>query len=242
MLNLSKLSPDKQLAAVIAACRPGETPDLPPFLVVDAAEQARRNEWAKAHPLTITTSFMERDSQTEAQRQADRESRAAIAAEQAAASAAAAAEKHAAKHVRVDMTGFTWDHRRGRFIPDGYVPPKNLTAKRSDEEIHMAEAQHAVNAKRKPTKAKAAAPVAKPVGSNKPVPVTLSRGEKETKVAFLVRMLERPEGITLAEAAEANAWDVKTAQARIGSDVKRTLGLPVNEYEEARGRVYRIEA
>jgi hypothetical protein len=62
-----------------------------------------------------------------------------------------------------------------------------------------------------------------------------------SKQARLVEMLKRPEGVTIAEAAEALEWQSHTVRGALAGALKKKLGLTINSQKvESRGRVYRI--
>ena len=71
-----------------------------------------------------------------------------------------------------------------------------------------------------------------------PEPVTIRAG---TKQAQIIAMLQRPEGATIAEIAEATSWQSHTARGAISGSIKKKLGLPVTtEKVDGRGTVYRL--
>ena len=62
-----------------------------------------------------------------------------------------------------------------------------------------------------------------------------------TKQAKLIAMLQRPRGASIAEIAEALAWQTHTVRGAIAGALKKKLGFTVlSETDERRGRVYRI--
>jgi len=62
-----------------------------------------------------------------------------------------------------------------------------------------------------------------------------------TKQAQIIALLERPEGATIAEIAEATAWQAHSARGMISGVLKKKLGLPITgEKVEGRGTTYRI--
>jgi len=63
----------------------------------------------------------------------------------------------------------------------------------------------------------------------------------DSKQARLIAMLNRPEGATIAEIAEAFHWQAHTVRGAIAGALKKKLGLDVtSEKVEGRGRLYRI--
>ena len=71
-----------------------------------------------------------------------------------------------------------------------------------------------------------------------PEPVTIRAGTKQAQV---IALLQRPEGATIAEIAEATSWQSHTARGAISGAIKKKLGLPVTtEKVDGRGTVYRL--
>lgn len=69
-------------------------------------------------------------------------------------------------------------------------------------------------------------------------PVAIRAG---TKQAQIIAMLQRPEGATVAEMAEATGWLAHTVRGCVSGALKKKLGLPiVAEKVEGRGTVYRL--
>jgi len=71
-----------------------------------------------------------------------------------------------------------------------------------------------------------------------------SRPSREnTKQAQLVEMLKRPGGASIAEIADAFAWEHHTVRGAIAGALKKKLGLTItSEKIDARGRVYSIRS
>jgi hypothetical protein len=62
-----------------------------------------------------------------------------------------------------------------------------------------------------------------------------------SKQAQLIAMMQRPDGATIAELADALGWQHHTVRGAIAGALKKKLGLEVtSEKVEGRGRVYRI--
>lgn len=61
-----------------------------------------------------------------------------------------------------------------------------------------------------------------------------------SKQATVIRMLQRPEGATLAQLAEATGWQVHTVRGCLAGALKKKLGLTITSAKEPGGdRVYR---
>jgi hypothetical protein len=72
---------------------------------------------------------------------------------------------------------------------------------------------------------------------------TAPRTRADTKQAQLIAMLQRPEGATVAEIADALGWQHHTVRGAIAGALKKKLGLDVeSEKVDERGRVYRVAA
>jgi hypothetical protein len=84
--------------------------------------------------------------------------------------------------------------------------------------------------------------------TTKPAPAALTapatrRNREGSKQARLIEMLNRPEGVTIAEAAEALEWQSHTVRGAMAGALKKKLGLTIaSEKDERRGRVYRISS
>ncbi|MXN66500.1 DUF3489 domain-containing protein [Stappia sp. GBMRC 2046] len=62
-----------------------------------------------------------------------------------------------------------------------------------------------------------------------------------TKLACLIDLMEREEGVTIAEAVEAIGWQAHSVRGAISGNLKKKLGFAItSETVEGRGRVYRI--
>lgn len=94
----------------------------------------------------------------------------------------------------------------------------------------------------KPDPATVAAAPAKdaPVAPTAPAP---RKARENSKQAQLIAMLQRPDGATIAEMAEALEWQSHTVRGALAGALKKKLGLDVtSEKVEDRGRVYRLPA
>ncbi|WP_296644738.1 DUF3489 domain-containing protein [Roseinatronobacter sp.] len=84
----------------------------------------------------------------------------------------------------------------------------------------------------------AAIGIAPVVASNTPKPVAIRAG---TKQAQIIALLQRPEGASIAEIAEATGWLAHSARGLISGGLKKKLGLQItSQKEQGRGSVYRI--
>jgi len=64
-----------------------------------------------------------------------------------------------------------------------------------------------------------------------------------TKQAMLIKMLEAPDGATIAEITKATNWQPHTVRGAISGALKKRLGLKVtSDKVEGRGRVYKLPA
>jgi len=81
--------------------------------------------------------------------------------------------------------------------------------------------------KRKKTKAQKPAP-AKPAAQH------------QTKQVQLLALLRRPQGVTIAQAANALGWQPHSVRGLVSGVLKKRLGLTVSSAEGEDGRVYRI--
>ncbi len=62
-----------------------------------------------------------------------------------------------------------------------------------------------------------------------------------TKQALLIKMLEAPDGATIAEIAAATNWQPHTVRGAMSGALKKRLGLTItSEKVEGRGRTYKI--
>ena len=62
-----------------------------------------------------------------------------------------------------------------------------------------------------------------------------------TKQQQMIDLLRRPKGATLAEIAEATAWQQHTIRGAMAGALKKKLGLTItSEKDKVRGRVYKI--
>ncbi|MDP2738739.1 MAG: DUF3489 domain-containing protein [Pseudorhodobacter sp.] len=76
--------------------------------------------------------------------------------------------------------------------------------------------------------------------ATEPAPTAHTQREG-TKQAALIAMLRAPKGATLAEIVAVTGWQKHTARAFMSGALKKRLGLIVtSEWEDRRGRVYRV--
>jgi hypothetical protein len=62
-----------------------------------------------------------------------------------------------------------------------------------------------------------------------------------SKQAAVIAMLQRPEGVTVEEIANAMGWQRHTVRGLFSGTLKKKLGLALASAKEERGRVYRID-
>jgi hypothetical protein len=65
---------------------------------------------------------------------------------------------------------------------------------------------------------------------------------KGTKLAVLVNLLSRKNGVTIEEAAKATDWQSHSVRGAISGALKKNFGLKVTSTASDRGRIYRIGA
>lgn len=70
---------------------------------------------------------------------------------------------------------------------------------------------------------------------------TADTAPRQTKQQIMIDLMRRPDGSTIAEIAEATAWQPHTVRGAMSGALKKRLGLEVtSEKVEGRGRVYKI--
>ena len=75
-----------------------------------------------------------------------------------------------------------------------------------------------------------------------PEPTAKPAHRPGTKQTTLIALLERPEGATIAQMAEATGWQQHTVRGAIAGALKKRLGLTVtSEKPKGEARIYRIE-
>jgi predicted ArsR family transcriptional regulator len=78
----------------------------------------------------------------------------------------------------------------------------------------------------------------KPAGTKTATPIM----REGTKQKLIVDLLNRPDGATIAEMAEATGWQPHTVRGVLAGPLKKNLGLAVvSEKTDDRGRVYRTK-
>ncbi|WP_111735367.1 DUF3489 domain-containing protein [Roseovarius amoyensis] len=83
-------------------------------------------------------------------------------------------------------------------------------------------------------------PTPMPQSPDAPKPVAIRTG---TKQAHIIALLERPEGASIAEIAEATGWLAHSVRGLISGGLKKKLGLPISaEKVDQRGTVYKLDA
>ncbi|MDX9821470.1 MAG: DUF3489 domain-containing protein [Syntrophales bacterium] len=66
--------------------------------------------------------------------------------------------------------------------------------------------------------------------------------KRESKQAMLIKLLERPEGATLDEMAEATGWQKHSVRGVMSGILKKRLGRSIASEKGERGRIYRMVA
>ena len=72
------------------------------------------------------------------------------------------------------------------------------------------------------------------------LPEPQSDEKQPSKQDAVIRMLQRPEGATVDEVANAMGWQRHTVRGLFSGTLKKKLGLTLASAQEERGRVYRI--
>lgn len=68
-----------------------------------------------------------------------------------------------------------------------------------------------------------------------------SRGRANSKLAEVVRMLQRPEGATIQQIIDATGWQAKTVRGTFAGTLKKKLGLAlVSDKPQGGERIYRL--
>jgi len=69
-----------------------------------------------------------------------------------------------------------------------------------------------------------------------------SDAKRPSKQGAVIAMLQRPEGATVDEVANAMGWERHTVRGLFSGTLKKKLGFTVASAKEERGRVYHIAA
>ncbi len=74
-------------------------------------------------------------------------------------------------------------------------------------------------------------------------PVTRREPRSGTKLARLIALLQRPSGVTIADAVKATGWQPHTVRGAISGALRKRLGLNVVSARSEKGvRTYKIPA
>lgn len=246
-MNIERLSPTKQVAAVIKAAGPGVVPDIPPFLRVDAAEQARRIEYARTHPIPPAPKFMESSEPRPVY---------IPLAEPKKANASARLQTYHTDRATAWVMSLPaadrhWSPRLGRFVPDAILGIDKMPLLAALHAIEHAArvAQYPVENAHRKAKARierlnpAAGPRAKavPVKAAAPAkPRVVGKVTGPEADAITLQMLRSPDGVTQNELAARLECTGDAARGRI-SKVARAKNLKVKRIKEARGGIYYAE-
>jgi hypothetical protein len=71
-------------------------------------------------------------------------------------------------------------------------------------------------------------------------PSPAAAAPRSSKQAAVIALLQRPEGVTVAEIVAATGWQPHTVRGLFSGTLKKKLGLGLGSAQEDRGRVYRI--
>ena len=74
----------------------------------------------------------------------------------------------------------------------------------------------------------------------RPKPSLAAAAPRSSKQAAVITLLQRPEGVTVAEVVAATGWQPHTVRGLFSGTLKKKLGLTLSSAQEQRGRVYRI--
>lgn len=74
------------------------------------------------------------------------------------------------------------------------------------------------------------------------IPDVKSKMQKDSKQATLIRLLERPGGVTIDEMTEATGWQRHSIRGMMSGVFKKRLGRSITSEKEERGRIYRMAA
>ena len=67
------------------------------------------------------------------------------------------------------------------------------------------------------------------------------RARGQSKQALVVKMLQRPEGVTLAQLMDATGWQAHTLRGTFAGALKKKLGLLISSHKPQQGeRIYRV--
>jgi hypothetical protein len=74
-----------------------------------------------------------------------------------------------------------------------------------------------------------------------PAPATLAPIERpKSKLAILIDLLQRAEGMTIAQAIEATSWQAHSVRGALAGSIKKKLGHDVASEKVDGQRIYRI--
>ncbi len=72
------------------------------------------------------------------------------------------------------------------------------------------------------------------------IPVNKPKLKEASKQAKLIKLLERQEGATIDEIANAIGWQKHSIRGTMSGVLKKRLGFSINSEKDERGRIYRI--
>lgn len=94
----------------------------------------------------------------------------------------------------------------------------------------------------KPTREKAQKPASAKADSNLPAAPAEVTAPRTTKLVILIDLLQRAEGMTIAQAIEATSWQAHSVRGALAGSIKKKLGHEVASEKVDGQRIYRIAA
>jgi hypothetical protein len=78
--------------------------------------------------------------------------------------------------------------------------------------------------------------------SDEKIPDARNKMRGVSKQAMLIKLLERPGGVTIDEMAKTTGWQQHSIRGMMSGVLKKRIGLSIASEKEERGRIYRIAA
>lgn len=220
MPNLETMTPAAQVAFVLAAAGPGETPDIPPFLRVTKEEQLRKNAAWASRPVQPAQGFMRRTAEVDpvALASVERIRAAEVAKVNAKKEARLAALHDKAINERLAGVPLSWSTRLSRMVPtDRLLALEHMPITKALDALK--EMATAIPTPKQAAKA-----------------VTVAKfGTKEER---MIALLTKPDGGTLEDLAAECGWKRDGITARISGLKDR---YDVTKDKGPKGVVYHIK-